>query len=149
MIGAAGLRRYGRFTDAWRIIDGLFTAVASFDRTQMPELFAGLPRGELDAPVPYANANVPQAWSAGAVFLAVRILLGLEPDVPQGKVYVDPVLPPWCPELRLENVRIGAQRFTFTASRLADGSSSIDAEGGAGALTVVRGRPPRLALPVE
>lgn len=149
MIGAAGLCRYGRFEDAWRLMDGLLAAVASFDRTQMPELFAGLPRGELDAPVPYEAANVPQAWSAGVIFQAVRVLLGLEPDVPQGRLYVDPVLPPWCPELRLENVRIGAQRFTFAASRLPDGSSGIDVESSPGALAVVRGRPPRLRLPAE
>jgi hypothetical protein len=113
----------------------------------MPELFAGLQRVDLDAPIPYERANVPQAWAAGSVFHAVRTLLGLEPDVPGGTVYVDPALPPWCPALLLENVRIGAQRFAFHAVRDRDGVCAIDVDSGAGHLDVVRGRPPRLALP--
>jgi glycogen debranching enzyme len=149
MIAAAGLARYGRIEDAWRLIDGLLAAVTALDRAQMPELFAGLPRAALDAPVPYGRANVPQAWAAGSVFHAIRILLGLEPDVPAGRIYVEPALPPWCPVLRLENVRIGSQRFTFQADRQPDGSTRIDVQGSAGALSVVRGRPQRLALPED
>jgi glycogen debranching enzyme len=147
MIAAAGLARYGRIEDAWRLMDGLLAAVSAFDRAQMPELFAGLQRVDLDAPIPYERANVPQAWAAGSVFHAVRTLLGLEPDVPGGTVYVDPALPPWCPALLLENVRIGAQRFAFHAVRDRDGVCAIDVDSGAGHLDVVRGRPPRLALP--
>ena len=146
MIAAAGLIRYGRAADAWRLVDGLLAAVVTLERTQMPELFAGVERRPLDAPVPYASANAPQAWAAGAVFHAVRILLGLEPDVPSGAVYVDPALPPWCPTLRLENVRIGAQRFTINAVRERDGASRVDVEASPGPLEVIRGRPARLGL---
>jgi glycogen debranching enzyme len=127
----------------------LLAAVAAFPRVQMPELFTGLERAPLDAPVPCTMANVPQAWAAGAVFGAVRILLGLEPDVPAGHLYVDPWLPPWCPELRLDNVRIGAGRVTIFASRRQDGSCDVDVENRGGALDVVRGRPPWFELPTD
>jgi glycogen debranching enzyme len=149
MLAAAGMRRYGRMEDAWRLIDGLLAAVATFPRVQMPELFAGLPRLALDAPVPYEMANVPQAWAAGSIFHAFRVLLGLEPDVPGGKVYVDPMLPPWCPELYLDNVRIGGERLTLVATRRPDGCCDVDVESHGGALAIVRGRPPWLDVPQD
>ena len=67
MIAAAGMRRYGRDEEAWRLIDGILEAASAFDGFQLPELFAGLQRQPLDAPVPYERANVPQAWAAGSV----------------------------------------------------------------------------------
>lgn len=143
MLAAAGLRRHGRLHDAWRLIDALLAASSSLPRHQLPELFAGLQREPRDAPVPYARANVPQAWAAGVAFHAVRVLLGLEPDVPAGVVYVDPALPPWCPVLEMENVRIGAQRLRIHAERRGDGACDVDVEwSGTGGLRVVQGRPP-------
>ncbi|GAC1341681.1 MAG: glycogen debranching N-terminal domain-containing protein [Candidatus Dormibacteria bacterium] len=146
MIAAAGLRRYGRDDDAWRLVDGLLAAASSLGRFQMPELFAGLERVRDAAAVPYEQANVPQAWSAGAVFQAIRLLLGLEPDVPNGRLYVDPALPAWCPELVLENMRVGDERLTIRAHRRPDGGADIDVEGARpGGLVVIRG--PRSQLP--
>jgi glycogen debranching enzyme len=147
LIGAAGMRRYGRADDSWRLIDGLLSAVSCFDGLQMPELFSGLTRRHPDVPVPFDGANVPQAWAAGSVFHAVRTLLGVEPDVPSGRIYVDPMLPPWCPALTLDNVRIGADRFRISASRRRDGTHEVTVDSSGSALTVVRGAPPRLALP--
>ncbi|MBJ7596171.1 MAG: amylo-alpha-1,6-glucosidase [Candidatus Dormibacteraeota bacterium] len=148
MIAAAGLRRYGRIEDAWRLVDGLLAAVTSFERIQMPELFCGLPRRHPGVPVPYQRANVPQAWAAGSIFMAVRVLLGLEPDAPHGRIYLDPALPPWCPELTIRNVRVGAHRLAIRAWRRPDGSCEVSVEGNRAGLEVVRGRPPWLELPL-
>jgi glycogen debranching enzyme len=147
MMAAAGMRRYGRDQDAWGFIDGLLSVVGSFERSQMPELFAGLQRRSPDAPTPYERANVPQAWAAGSIFHAVRILLGLNPDVPGGRIYLEPSLPPWCPSLELSNVRIGAHRLTIRAWRRADGSSEARVSGHDARLEVVHGRPPWHKLP--
>jgi glycogen debranching enzyme len=147
VIGAAGMRRYGRADDSWRLIDGLLSAVSCFDGLQMPELFSGLTRRHPDMPVPFDGANVPQAWAAGSIFHAIRTLLGVEPDVPSGRIYVDPMLPPWCPALTLDNVRIGTDRFRISASRRRDGTHEVTVDSSGSALTVVRGAPPRLALP--
>jgi glycogen debranching enzyme len=147
MLAAAGMWRYGRLEDGWRLVDGLLAAVAAFPRVQMPELFAGLQRAPLDAPVPCEMANVPQAWAAGAIFQAVQLLLGLQPDVPSGTVYVDPKLPPWCPELRMDNIRVGEARLTLIAVRREDGSCEIDVDSRGGSLVVVRGRAPWLDVP--
>jgi glycogen debranching enzyme len=143
MIAAAGLRRYGMVDEAWTLLDGLLSAVMCFEDIQMPELFAGLPRKEFAVPVPYRMANVPQAWSAGCVLQMVRVLLGLEPDLPAGRVYVDPALPPWCPSFELSKLRLGKHELRLSVLRREDGTFSLDAEASPG-LDIVRGVAPWL-----
>jgi glycogen debranching enzyme len=145
VIAAAGLRRYGLVEQAWSLMDGLLSAVMCFEDIQMPELFAGLPRKEFAVPVPYRMANVPQAWSAGCVLQMVRVLLGLEPDLPAGRIYVDPALPPWCPDFEFSKLRMGAHEISLSVRRGEDGTCSVDAETTSG-LEVVRGSPPWLEL---
>lgn len=144
VIAAAGLRRYGLIEDAWTVLNGLLGAVMCFEDIQMPELFAGLPKNESAVPVPYRMANVPQAWAAGSVLHMVRILLGLEPDLPAGRVYVDPALPPWCPDLAISRLKLGQHNLRVAVKRQADGSHSIEAE--APGLEVVHGCPPWLEV---
>jgi hypothetical protein len=57
--------------------------------------------------VQYIGANVPQAWAAGSVFLLTQALLGFLPDAPRNKLYVDPFLPAWLPDLTMRDLRIG------------------------------------------
>src|SRR4029079_14994407 len=140
VLAAAGLRRYGLIEQTWQILDGLLGAVMCFEDIQMPELFSGLRKEEFAVPVPYRMANVPQAWSAGCVLQMVRILLGLEPDLPAGKLYIDPPLPPWCPRLTLNDLRLGDR----VVSLRVDGEQvEFDAPTG---LEVVRGTPPWLEI---
>jgi glycogen debranching enzyme len=145
MIAAAGLKRYGLIEEAWTLIDGLLSAVMCFEDIQMPELFAGLRRSRFAVPVPYRMANVPQAWAAGCVLQMVRLLLGLEPDLPAGRVYVDPALPPWCPSFELSGLRMGSHELRLSVKREEDGSCSVDAEATRG-LEIVRGTPPWLEI---
>ncbi|HUY97455.1 MAG TPA: glycogen debranching N-terminal domain-containing protein [Verrucomicrobiae bacterium] len=142
LIAADGLRRYGRTQDAWRLIDGILSAATGFERARLPELFAGLTRRGSDAPIPYPRANVPQAWAAGSIFHAVRVLLGLEPDVPGGVVYLDPALPPWCPRLELSNIRVGSGRLEVVAWRTPEGGTDFETTQRGVRLEVVRGTPP-------
>ncbi|HEY1455096.1 MAG TPA: glycogen debranching N-terminal domain-containing protein [Candidatus Dormibacteraeota bacterium] len=144
VIAAAGLRRYGLVEEAWSLLDGLLGAVMCFEDIQMPELFAGLPKIDFAVPVPYRMANVPQAWAAGSVLHMVRILIGLEPDLPAGRVYLDPALPPWCSHLSLSRLRLGRHEVRLAVRRNPDGSHSIDAD--APGLEIVRGSPPWLDL---
>ena len=145
VIAAAGLRRYGLVEEAWALLDGLLSAVMCFEDIQMPELFSGLPRKEFAVPVPYRMANVPQAWSAGCVLHMVRVLLGIEPDLPAGRVYVDPALPPWCPTFELNGLRMGSHELRLSVQRHEDGSCSFDAEATKD-LEIVQGTPPWLDL---
>jgi glycogen debranching enzyme len=78
---------------------------------QLPELYAGLQRDPTGFPVQYLGANVPQAWAAGTPFVLLQAMLGLQQDVPRGKLYVDPALPAWLPDVTLIDLRLGRRRF--------------------------------------
>ena len=145
VIAAAGLKRYGLIEESWTILDGLLAAAMCFEDIQMPELFAGLPKSEFAVPVPYRMANVPQAWAAGSVLHMVRILLGLEPDVPSGRIYLDPTLPAWCSRLELRRLKLGRHDVRMVVERKPDGQHEVDVE--APGLEVIRGTPPWLELP--
>jgi glycogen debranching enzyme len=106
---AGGMRRYGYGAEAARVAQGLFEAAACFQATRLPELFAGLPRDDGAFPVQYLGANVPQAWAAGTVFRLVAVLCGIDAraDGQGSRLYVDPLLPSWLPELTISNLRLG------------------------------------------
>jgi hypothetical protein len=61
--------------------------------------------------VQYLGANVPQAWAAGSVFTLLRAMLGFMPDAPRGKLYVDPELPGWLPDLTVLDLRVHPHTF--------------------------------------
>ncbi|HEX2313184.1 MAG TPA: amylo-alpha-1,6-glucosidase, partial [Thermomonospora sp.] len=73
-----------------RLLDGLLEAAARFGY-ELPELWSGAARGTGNGPEPYPAACRPQAWAAASGLLALRALLGLEPDVPNGVVAVRPL----------------------------------------------------------
>jgi hypothetical protein len=60
---------------------------------------------------------VPQAWAAGSVFHLLRAILGLHADAPNGRLYVDPVLPAWLPELTLRGLAVGKAKVDLRFSR--------------------------------
>jgi glycogen debranching enzyme len=104
---AAGLKRYGYHTAANRIAEGIFAAASMFQSNQMPELFGGIDRKGENFPVPYVDANIPQAWAAGAMPWLICSMLGLKADAPHQCLSVQPVLPDWLPDLQLTNVKVG------------------------------------------
>ncbi len=112
---AAGFKRYGLADEANKVIRGIFDAIVRFDSYRPPEVFAGVQRdGDVDFPVLYpAGANIPQAWATGTVFHMVRTILGLRADAPHKRLYVQPTLPDWIPELTLQHLRIGPCNVTI------------------------------------
>jgi glycogen debranching enzyme len=103
---AAGLARYGRWSEAQRIVRRMLEAAAHFDY-QLPEVFAGFARAETPFPIAYPTAARPQAWAAGTPVLLLQALLGLQPDRRrQALASVAPEeLPSWAGKLRLSGVR--------------------------------------------
>jgi hypothetical protein len=63
--------------------------------------------------VQYLGANIPQAWAAGSVFHLLQAILGLRADAPAHRLYVDPTLPRWLPDIQLQGLRIGRTRLTL------------------------------------
>jgi glycogen debranching enzyme len=108
---AAGFRRYGFAAEAAAIARCISAAASHFLLNQLPELYAGLQRDDHNFPVQYVGANVPQAWAAGTPFVLLQVMLGIWPDAPHGKLYVDPALPNWLPDVTLHDLRLGRRTF--------------------------------------
>ena len=108
------------------LADALLDAAGEF-RWRLPELFAGDARPRVPWPSAYPASCQPQAWAAAAAGALVQALLGLEVDVPGGRVRVAP--PPALPggagrRLRVDGLVAGQELF----------SAGIDTDG-AGYLT--------------
>jgi glycogen debranching enzyme len=106
---AGGLRRYGFDAEAAKVAKGLFDVAERQVAYRLPELFAGLPRREASFPVQYLGANVPQAWAAGSILRLIAVLAGIHAtsDRDGSRLYVNPALPEWLPELTIRNLRAG------------------------------------------
>ncbi|NCC22400.1 MAG: amylo-alpha-1,6-glucosidase [Alphaproteobacteria bacterium] len=77
-ICAAGFARYGYFREAETLLAALFEAATRSPHRMLPELFCGFPKEEGSGLVFFPTACLPQAWSSGAVFMALEAALGLE-----------------------------------------------------------------------
>jgi glycogen debranching enzyme len=104
---AMGFKRYGFYKEAARVAHDVSLAASHFLLNQLPELYTASERNESNFPVQYIGANVPQAWAAGSVFMLIQALLGFLPAAPHNKLYVDPYLPAWLPDLTVHDLRIG------------------------------------------
>jgi glycogen debranching enzyme len=109
-IGIAGIAAAGRRDTTFRMVEGLLAA-ADRSEGRLPELFLGVARADVATPVPYPTSCSPQAWSAASPLLLLRVLLGLEPDVPAGVVRVAPMLPPDMSTLDVRGLRLWDGRF--------------------------------------
>jgi glycogen debranching enzyme len=104
---AMGFKYYGFGAEAARIAHDISVAASHFRVNQLPELYTAFEREETNFPVQYIGANVPQAWAAGSAFMLTQALLGFLPDAPRDRLYVDPSLPKWLPDLAVYDLRIG------------------------------------------
>jgi glycogen debranching enzyme len=119
-IAMLGLSRSGHPELAARLARGLIAAAPAFGH-RLPELFGGQ---DADAPpVPYPAACRPQAWSAAVSPALVTVLLGLDPDVPAGRMRVAPL--PGFGETTISRVRVGEAVLSFRVDR--DGGFSSEA----------------------
>jgi glycogen debranching enzyme len=110
---ALGFKRYGFAEEAARVAHDIFAAASYFSGYRLPELYAGIQRKPGTFPVQYLGANVPQAWAAGGVFLFLQVLLGLRPDAPHNRFYVNPTLPDWLPDVTLQDLKVGNSKLNL------------------------------------
>lgn len=106
-----GFRRYGFAREAAKVARQISGAGGFFESHQMPELYSGVQCTDTNFPVQYIGANVPQAWAAGSSFVFLSTMLGVQLDAPHGKLYVDPALPDWLPDVETFGLRVGEQSF--------------------------------------
>ena len=107
---AMGFKLYGFGAEAARVAHDVSVAASHFLLNQLPELYTAFERDDTNFPVQYIGANVPQAWAAGSAFMLTQALLGFLPDAPRNKLYVDPSLPSWLPDLTVRDLRIGKHK---------------------------------------
>ncbi len=108
---AMGFKRYGFSAEAAQIAHDISIAASQFRLNQLPELYTAFQREETNFPVQYIGANVPQAWAAGSAFMLTQALLGFLPDAPRGKLFIDPALPQWLPDLTVYDLRLGRHKL--------------------------------------
>ncbi|MFF5794697.1 glycogen debranching N-terminal domain-containing protein [Paeniglutamicibacter sp. NPDC012692] len=130
---AAGLMRYGFVEEAQRLATGLLDAAEAFGG-RLPELFCGLDRATYPAPVPYPASCSPQAWAAATPIHLMRILLGFDPCLSHGGLWLAPKLPEGFGDVMIGNVPLSGARISVEVS---DGN------------VVVGGLPDSIALHLE
>jgi glycogen debranching enzyme len=114
---ALGFKRYGFAAEAARVARDISEAASCFASYRLPELYAGVQREAGTFPVQYPGANAPQAWACGATFQLLQAILGIQADAPSNRLYVDPALPPWLPDVTLHGLRVGEAKLELTFFR--------------------------------
>ncbi|NJC72678.1 amylo-alpha-1,6-glucosidase [Planosporangium thailandense] len=106
-IAALGMRRAGLTGEAVALLSGLVVAAPSFDY-RLPELYGGHRATPPLPPVPYPASCRPQAWAAAVGPALARVLLGLDADIPAGRVTLAPVTPSPVGAFEVHGFRVGA-----------------------------------------
>ena len=130
-IAALGMARYGFREEANEIMSGLIEAGRRFPYARLPELFCGFQRDLRfsSRPADYLVSCIPQAWSAGMIFLCLRAMLGMEPDLRSQRLLLDPALPPWLERIDVRDLRVFDAAITFRVRRHRDGDRVAGARG--------------------
>ncbi len=132
---AFGLRRYGFDDRVHQLIRSLYDLASIWPEGRIPECVGGYARDEFDHPGAYPQANRPQTWNQSIWPMLLQCLLGLVPVAPLGLVLVDPILPPWLPEITLRSIRVG--EATADLHFVRDGASHCEILHRSGPLRVV------------
>jgi glycogen debranching enzyme len=140
---ALGFARYGLWDELHKLAEGIFALTALFQEGRLPESIAGLPCDEKHPhPGIYLRSCEPQSWSASMIVVLIQSLLGMWAVAPLRLLLVDPHLPDWLPDLRLEGIHVGEATVDLEAHRQLDGSTSFRAQT-SGSLRVMRQPPPQ------
>ena len=131
--------RYGLRDEAATLIRAVLEAAAAFEDARLPELFCGFDR-TTGPPVPYVEANVPQAWAAAVPITAAQLFFGLIPDAPHHRCYLSPWLPDWLPRLEARGIQIGDATLNLVVER--EGTKTIIASIDSTNIEVIQGQPP-------
>ncbi|HEY3218006.1 MAG TPA: glycogen debranching N-terminal domain-containing protein [Candidatus Limnocylindria bacterium] len=118
-MAAQGMARYGFREEANEVVSGLIEAGRRFPYARVPELFCGFQRDlrYSSRPADYLVSCIPQAWSAGMVFLNLRTLLGMEPDLASQRLLLDPALPAWLERVDVRDLRLFDAPVSFRVRR--------------------------------
>lgn len=123
---AAGCWSYGLKGHAAQVARAVLDTAIELEG-HLPELIAGIARDRPGFPVPYADANVPQAWASGALVQMLTAMLGPVPDASRRALVLRPALPHWLSEITVSNLGVGASRVDVTVRRDRAGVHAVEA----------------------
>jgi glycogen debranching enzyme len=122
---------------ALKILTGLLDLSIFAEFHRLPELVCGFSRRPGKGPTLYPVACSPQAWAAGAVYLALQSCLGLSICAKESRVYLyHTSLPEAVPEVRIRNLSIGAACLDLAFQRHAE-TVSVDIPRRTGEIEIV------------
>ena len=125
-IVSAGAARYGDTRLASSLFGALLSASSHFPGRRLPELFCGFDKTEVPHAIPYVSACAPQAWAAGAPFLMIQSLLGIEIDALQRTVaFRQPTLPQGVSLMSIRRLPIAGRRVDLNV-RKAGGAATLE-----------------------
>lgn len=133
-----GLRRYGQDERTVELARGLYDLARMWPGGRTPECVGGYGRDEWAHPSAYPRANSPQTWNQSIWPMVVQSLLGIVPCAPLRLLLVDPILPPWLPDVTVKRLRVGSASVTLRFHRDADGGSHYRVIERHGRLRVIR-----------
>jgi glycogen debranching enzyme len=133
-----GLRRFGFDDRALELARALYDLARIWSDGLVPEAVGGYDRATHPFPGAYPRANSPQAWNLSQLPLLVQSLLGMRPVAALSLLAVDPILPPWLPEITLKNLRVGNATATLRFWRDGNGRSLFEVVERKGTLRVVK-----------
>ena len=123
-ICVAGMARYGERRGAARVMGDMYKASRAFN-LRMPELLCGFARQAGEPPIAYPVTCMPQAWSAGSVFLMLQACLGLTIDAARREVrVVRPTLPHGIDTLCVDRLDVAGAQVNLIFQRL-DGATVV------------------------
>jgi glycogen debranching enzyme len=139
VIALLGLARDGHRQEAAALVRALLGAAERFE-FRLPELYGGD-----DGATPYPPACRPQAWSAVVGPAMLTALLGLDVDVPGGRITFDPIAPSPVGAFRVRGLKVADGELDVTVD--AEGAVTVH-NGPVGiSFLLADGRPARIGRP--
>ncbi|MGH9474921.1 MAG: amylo-alpha-1,6-glucosidase [Terriglobales bacterium] len=134
-----GLRRYGHTRHLAELVRAQMNIAERFQFVRLPEVICGHAHSQAQPfPPVYPKSCSPQAWSAGAPLIFLQMLLGIYPYAPMQTLFLDPYLPDWLPEIRLQGLRVGAAAVDISFTRTAEGKTEFQVQPHQAKLRVLR-----------
>jgi glycogen debranching enzyme len=136
-----GLRRYGFDDRAVELARALYDLALLWPGGRTPECVGGYARDARGHPGAYPEANSFQSWNQSLFPILLQSLLGAVPVGALRLLALDPILPPWLPEITIRGWRIGRATISVRFRRDRAGRSGYELLEKTGDLRIVRQAP--------
>ena len=140
-----GFARYGCWEELHRLAKGVFERDGAVRREPAARGRSAVCRGTPSIRIPASTRELRAAGLVGERDRAmlVQSMLGMVAFAPLGLLVVDPHLPEWLPDLRLEGVRVGKARLDIEFRRTRSGRTTWRVLKRDGWVRVIRQAPPQ------